>query len=227
MVTFNKTKLSQLLSQALDGRLMSEYAQDAGVSLTYVSELIRQERSNPPQPKTLKKLAFAARDGITYEGLMTAAGHLPSFEDPDELTGGSIIGGLRLEDTLPGQMIPIIGSVRCGPGGVAFEDPQGEIAVEQGTHNLFALFCKGQSMTGLGITEGDIAIIQPRKDLTNGDLAVVVVDGDEGTLKKFYKKDKMIILEAANPEFPTRILAGSDLNDFYVIGKVVETRKRW
>jgi repressor LexA len=82
-------------------------------------------------------------------------------------------------------------------------------------------------MVNLGIHEGDIAIIKPQQDLKNGDLAVVVVDDEEGTLKKFYKKDKVIILEAANPDYPTRILSGSDLQGFHVVGKVVETRKRW
>ena len=228
MSTFNRPALSAILTQALDGRLMSEYANDAGVRLTYVSELIRQERSNPPQPKTLKKLALAARGGIRYEDLMSAAGHLPDLDpsmDPEE--GGTIIGSLTKHRPSIGNLIPIMGSVRCGPGGLAFDEPQGEIAVSQGEEDFFALYCKGQSMTGLGINEGDIAIIQPKKDLHNGDLAVVVVDDEEGTLKKFYKKDKMIILEAANSDYPTRILSGSDLNGFHVIGKVVETRKRW
>lgn len=225
MSTFNGPRLSNLLSQALDGRLMSEYAHEAGVSLTYVSELIRQERSNPPQPKTLKKLALAARGGIKYEDLMSAAGHLPDLGDQED--GGTIIGSLTKHRPSIGNLIPIMGSVRCGSGGLAFDEPQGEIAVSHGEEDFFALFCKGQSMTGLGISEGDVAIIQPKKELHNGDLAVVVVDEEEGTLKKFYKKDKMIILEAANPEYPTRILSGSDLNGFHIIGKVVETRKRW
>jgi len=227
MSTFNRPRLSVVLTTALDGRLMSEYAHDAGVSLTYVSELIRQERMNPPQPKTLKKLALAARGGITYEDLMSAAGHLPSLPESKTEEGGTIFGASKLRAANLGNLIPIMGSVRCGPGGVAFDDPQGEIAVEPGEEDYFALYCKGQSMTGLGIHEGDLAIINPRKNLKNGDLAVVVVDDEEGTLKKFYKKDNMIILEAANPDFPTRFLSGADLNGFHIVGKVVETRKRW
>ena len=226
MTLFNPSKLSKLLTKALEGRLMSEYAAEAGVSLTYVSELIRKERINPPQPKTLKKLALAARAGVTYEDLMAASGHMPDFSTLD-FPGSSVIGALSPQETISGQLIPIMGAVRCGPGGIAYEEPQGEIAVEPHGGDLFALYCKGQSMVNLGIHEGDIAIIKPQQDLKNGDLAVVVVDDEEGTLKKFYKKDKVIILEAANPDYPTRILSGSDLQGFHVVGKVVETRKRW
>lgn len=225
MTTFNQPRLSQLLTRALGGRLMSEYANDAGISLTYVSELIRQERSNPPQPRTLKKLALAAKEGVTYEDLMSACGHLPADLNMEE--NGMILGSSEFHQLPPGKMIPIMGAVRCGPGGVAFDDLQGEVAVSQKEDHLFALYCKGQSMTGLGIYEGDIAIIQPQKNLSNGDLAVVVIDNEEGTLKKFYKKNKMVILEAANPDYPTRILSGSDLEGFYVVGKVVETRRIW
>lgn len=225
MSTYNKAHLSKLLTSALDGRLMSEYANNAGVSLTYVSELIRQERKNPPQPKTLKKLAVAARAIVTYEELMQAAGHFPNTPNPTQ--NETIFGKVALKETASGSFIPIVGAVHCGPGGVAYEESQGQIAVSSGQEHLFALYCKGQSMTGLGIFEGDIAIIEPQTNIRNGDLAVVVIEEEEGTLKKFYKKDKMVILEAANPEYPTRILSGSDLDHFYIVGKVIETRRKW
>ena len=133
----------------------------------------------------------------------------------------------KLHSTANGRLVPIMGSVRCGPGGVAFNEPQGEVAVDRDAEDLFALYCKGDSMTGLGIHEGDIAIIRQPSELKNGDLAVVVVDGEEGTLKKFHKKNDVIILEAANPSYPVRIIAGLDLEGFHIVGKVIETRKKW
>jgi len=74
---FDKVKFSELMQKALGERNMSEYALHSGVSLTYISELIKQERDNPPLPKTIRKLAEKAHNGITYEMLMEAAGHLP------------------------------------------------------------------------------------------------------------------------------------------------------
>lgn len=222
MSSFNRHRLSELLTRALGGRLMSEYAVHSGVSLTYVSELIRQERANPPQPRTLRKLGEAAFGGITYEALMIAAGHLPEEEE-----SGTILGIGKIHSTANGRLVPIMGSVRCGPGGIAFNEPQGEVAVDRDAEDLFALYCKGDSMTGLGIHEGDIAIIRQQSELKNGDLAVVVVDGEEGTLKKFHKKNDVIILEAANPSYPVRIIAGLDLEGFHIVGKVIETRKKW
>lgn len=73
---FDKVKFSDLLNKAMGQRNMSQYAMHAGVSLTYISKLIRQLSANPPQPDTLKKLARRAHNGITYADFMAAAGHI-------------------------------------------------------------------------------------------------------------------------------------------------------
>ncbi|MFZ5649458.1 MAG: hypothetical protein ACOY4I_01205 [Bacillota bacterium] len=74
---FDKKTFSELLIKAMGDRKMSEYAHHAGISLTYLSELIREQRDNQPMPPTIKKLADKAYNGVTYEELMAAAGHLP------------------------------------------------------------------------------------------------------------------------------------------------------
>lgn len=101
--TFNKDKFSELLIRAMGNRNMSEYALHAGISLTYLSELIKKQRNNPPMPPTIKKLAAKAYNGVTYEELMVAAGHLglipgvseqrdyePTPKEIDELLQGEV-----------------------------------------------------------------------------------------------------------------------------------------
>lgn len=94
---FDKVKLSELMQKALGERNMSEYALHSGVSLTYISELIKQERDNPPLPKTIRKLAEKAHNGVTYEMLMEAAGHLPKGPDfiIDKSDGTVLIGEVK------------------------------------------------------------------------------------------------------------------------------------
>ena len=94
---FDKVKLSELMQKALGERNMSEYALHSGVSLTYISELIKQERDNPPLPKTIRKLAEKAHNGVTYEMLMEAAGHLPKGPDfiIDKGDGTVLIGEVK------------------------------------------------------------------------------------------------------------------------------------
>lgn len=126
------------------------------------------------------------------------------------------------------EKVPIIGSVKCGPDGLAFEYLEGYVSIDN-TFNgeIVAFRCKGNSMKDIGINDGDIAIVRQQDDVESGEVAVVIVNGDEGTLKRIRKFDGGIILEAANPDYPPRIFTGENLNKIKIVGKVLETRKKW
>ncbi|WP_457640752.1 transcriptional repressor LexA [Persephonella sp.] len=67
--------------------------------------------------------------------------------------------------------------------------------------NCYALKVKGNSMIYEHIMDGDIIIVENRQNVLNGEVAVVLIDGEEATLKKFYLLDNgMIKLVPANPE---------------------------
>ncbi|WP_330999340.1 LexA family protein, partial [Pectinatus frisingensis] len=93
------------------------------------------------------------------------------------------------------------------------------------TGDIRAFHCKGDSMTGLGIFDGDIAVVRIQEDVENGELAIVVINGNEGTLKKVRKHDDVIILESANPAYPARIFSGKEANQIHIVGKVIEIRR--
>lgn len=126
------------------------------------------------------------------------------------------------------KKIPIIGSVKCGTNGLAFEYLDGYVSIDESfSGNVVAFRCKGDSMKDMGINDGDIAIVRQQDDVESGELAVVIVNGDEGTLKRVRKFDGGIILEAANPDYPPRVFTGEDLNIIKIMGKVLETRKKF
>lgn len=132
-----------------------------------------------------------------------------------------------LGNVIENKKIPIIGSVKCGPNGLAFEYLEGYVVVDDTlTGNIVAFRCKGDSMKDIGIIDDDIAIVRQQDDVECGELAVVIVNGDEGTLKRIRKFDGGIILEAANPDYPPRIFTGEDLNKIKIVGKVLETRRK-
>ena len=93
--------------------------------------------------------------------------------------------------------------------------------------DIVAFRCAGDSMKDLGITDGDLAIVRLQEDVECGELAVVVINGDEGTLKRVRKFDGGIVLEAANPEYAPRIFTGEELAIVKIIGKVLEVRKKF
>ena len=126
------------------------------------------------------------------------------------------------------KRVPIIGTVKCGPDGFAYEYTDGYISIDDSIHgDVRAFHCKGDSMNGLGIFDGDIALVRIQQDIESGEIAVVTINGDEGTLKRIRKQNNIIILESANPEYPPRIFSGEDVNKIHVVGKVIEERKQF
>ena len=59
-------------------------------------------------------------------------------------------------------------------------------------------------MIEAGINDGDIVVIRETSAADNGDIVVALVEGQEATLKRYYREGSMIALEAANPAYETR-----------------------
>ena len=66
------------------------------------------------------------------------------------------------------------------------------------TDDHFCLRVKGESMIEDQIADGDYVIVKQQKTCKNGDIAVALLDGEEATLKRFYKESGRIRLEPAN-----------------------------
>jgi repressor LexA len=101
--------------------------------------------------------------------------------------------------------LPLYGMVRAGFPIIAEEDRQyltlDEYLIENPTAS-FLLKVSGDSMINAGIFEGDIVVVEQKKDPFPGDIVLAEIDR-EWTLK-IYKKDRTkrkTYLEAANPKY--------------------------
>jgi len=72
----------------------------------------------------------------------------------------------------------------------------------------FAVRVAGESMIGIGIYPGDIAVIDRAVTATDGSIILGILDG-EFTIKRFRKKGSVVTLEAANEAFQS-ITVGAD-----------------
>lgn len=64
--------------------------------------------------------------------------------------------------------------------------------------------------------EGDTVIVHKQDNFENGDNCVVLINGDEATVKKVYKGDNGIELKAINPYYPPRIFSKEDMKNLPV-----------
>ena len=100
--------------------------------------------------------------------------------------------------------IPILGTVAAGQPIMTEENIDGTIKMHRSflrnAGKSFALRVKGDSMKDAGIVHGDIAIIEQRNSVRNGEIAVVMLE-DSVTIKTFYKESTRIRLQPENAEY--------------------------
>ncbi len=123
--------------------------------------------------------------------------------------------------------IPVMGRIAAGTPISAIQNHTHDIAVPpdiltNGEH--FALEVKGNSMIEAGIHDGDTVIVRRCNTAENGDIIVALVEGEEATLKRLRKKGSTIALEAANPEFKTRIFGPDQIE---IQGRLVGLMRRY
>jgi repressor LexA len=123
--------------------------------------------------------------------------------------------------------VPVMGRIAAGVPISAIQNHTHDIAcppdlLTNGEH--FALEVKGDSMIEAGIHDGDTVIIRRCDTAENGDIVVALVEQEEATLKRLRKKGSTLALEAANPEFKTRIF-GPDQVD--IQGRLVGLIRRY
>ncbi len=126
--------------------------------------------------------------------------------------------------------IPVINAVKAGPNGLVYDIPRrngyaGEEVL--GGRKYFWLRINDESMTGDGILPGDLALVRKQPEVEYGDLALVIVDNEEGTLKRVFKKDGSIILQSSNPKYPPQIFTGTECENVHIIGKITETKRNY
>ncbi|WP_333847415.1 transcriptional repressor LexA, partial [Phaeobacter italicus] len=110
--------------------------------------------------------------------------------------------------TVAAMELPVMGRIAAGVPIEAINQISHQVAVPasmlsaQGQH--FALEVRGDSMIEAGINDGDIVVIRETSVADDGDVVVALVEGQEATLKRIYRKGTSVALEAANPAYETR-----------------------
>lgn len=131
-----------------------------------------------------------------------------------------------------GVRIPVLGRVVAGIPIEAVEEilDYEEITPElAATGEFFALQVRGDSMLPK-LEEGDVVIVKKQEDVETGDIAIVLVNGDEATIKQIKKVDGGIMLYGFNPDvYEPHFYSNQQIEELPVriLGKVIESRRSW
>ncbi|RJQ30577.1 MAG: LexA family transcriptional regulator [Peptococcaceae bacterium] len=136
------------------------------------------------------------------------------------LAGRSAFAAADLKHYLQDDMVrdlvylPVVGTIRAGEPVLSEQNIESYLPFprEMIQAATFALWVTGDSMTGEGIEEGDLVFIRQQEHVDfNGQIVCALVNGEENTLKIFWKDENGVIyLKAANPNYPDIMVEHED-----------------
>ena len=164
------------------------------ISQSYLSLVENGKRK--PSAIVLKKLAPIY--SLDYIELYEKAGYIDLIEDEkiQELKGSISLSELFKDK------VPLLGTVKAGYNYLANENILDYIAInfKKEDYDYYALKIIGDSMETI-MSDGDYVVIQKQNEFNSGDYCVVLINGEEATVKRVYKLDDGIELVALNPSF--------------------------
>lgn len=142
-----------------------------------------------------------------------------------------IMGEVEASDSSRYIRIPVLGRVAAGipidaiEEIIDYEDITADMAANGAEY--FGLQIKGDSMEPK-ISDGDIVIVRKQPDVESGEIAVVLVNGDDATVKRVKKSAAGITLISNNPAYDPMFYSNEDIEKMPVaiLGRVVELRAK-
>jgi len=125
------------------------------------------------------------------------------------------------KDSRPVKRIPIVGAIAAGVPIFAQENIEDYTCEPHNMHADFCLKIQGDSMIGARILNGDIVYIRKQSTIENGEIAAVLVDNENATLKRVFFGDGTITLHAENSNYPDMVFTSKDMRQVNIIGKAV------
>lgn len=200
---------------------ISEAIENSGLSYPELERITGVSKSSLQRYATgvTKKIPIDCIELIA-KATGTDAKYLMGWESPT-------ITGNNLEVVPPPDAmvrIPVIGEVAAGMTCLA------DMQIEEYAPCDASLLHTGYDYVYLRVTgdsmepelhEGDKVLVQVRDTVESGDYAVVIVDGDDGLVKKVEYSKTQLTLISENPYYPPRRFQREEMNRVRIFGKVV------
>jgi repressor LexA len=206
----------------MDARLsknmsLRDLAREAGLDHTYINRLEKGEAKKPSRSAVLKLVRAVNAPETLW---LIAAGYVPfnnnhyavnDISEPEDI--------VKTADII---MLPVLGTIPAGKPIIAAENIV-DYAPADARYNkdCFYLLVKGDSMIGSRIHEGDLVLVRKQDYVGDGQIAVVIINGEEATLKRIYQEDGGYFLQADNPKYPPRYVSRDNL---IVVGVVLSVQ---
>lgn len=199
---------------------LRDFASKCGLSYTYISMLEKNKdyRTGKPIAPTLDSVKYIAKAmGLTIDELLKIIDDEQEFKMNEEAPKF---------DKQQFYMCPVYGKIAAGIPNWAEECIEGRIPIDPDLFGIidpeehFFLQVNGESMNKI-IRNGAYALIHKQDTVENGEIAVILVNGYEATLKKFSKQNDLVILEPMSNDESFQVQIYNKETPIKILGKYV------
>lgn len=188
---------------------LDEIASKVGVAKSTIQ---RYEKGN------ITKIKLPVIESIAYVLRVNPNWLIGNVDDPS-------LSGALPDNIIPMpkmNTVPLIGTIACGDPILAEENIETQVSMPEHVVADFALRCKGDSMIGARIHDGDVVYIRQQPTVENGQIAAVLI-GDEATLKRvyYYPDSNKLVLNPENPKYEPFIYIGEEISSVRILGLAV------
>ena len=193
-------------------------------------EIQMRERGYPPSVREIGEAVGLTSPSTVHNHLLTLQrlGYL--HRDPTKPRAIAMrydpSSGAQLERR-PVRNVPLVGDVAAGTDVLAQQNVEELLPVPAdftGEGELFMLRVRGDSMVDAGILDGDYVVCNTQPQVTNGDIVVAGIPGEEATVKTYQRSGNKITLLPHNTRLQPMVFAA---NEVQVFGKVVTVLRRY
>jgi len=178
---------------------------------TQILAFLRDHSSTHRYPPTVREIGLA----VGLSSSSTVQNHLNVLEDegyirrdPTKSRTVEVVETLQDAPTGVGSLmhLPVIGRVAAGAPLLAEQNIDGHIGVGRdiaGGDDSYALTVHGDSMIDAGIHDGDVVVVKPQRDASNGTIVVARIENEstgesEVTVKRFFRETERVRLQPEN-----------------------------
>jgi repressor LexA len=114
-----------------------------------------------------------------------------------------LVGEMEIDDKRRNAVaVPIVGHVAAGVPILAEQNIEDHLMLspEIAQEGWFLLKVRGDSMINAAILDGDLVLVRPKQEASNGEIVVALID-DEATVKRFHRANGRVELIAENPAY--------------------------
>ena len=182
---------------------MTEQLTDRQTKILEYIRRVGQTRNYPPSVREIG-------EAVGLSSSSTVHNHLNQLErrglikrDPSKSRTVQLVEDAHMDQKRRGVVsVPIVGNVAAGTPILAEQNIEDHVLLspELAKEGYFLLRVRGDSMVNAGILDGDLVMVRPQHEASNGSIVVALVDGD-ATVKRFERQNGHVKLIAENPAY--------------------------